>query len=196
MTTEALHHEYQGTDSKITYGLWIYILTDCIMLSCLFASFVVLRQNTYGGINITEVATLSFVLIQTLLVILMSFVYGIGYIQSQLLNKTGVMSCLIISALIALGFIILQYYGLNNLVEAGSTWRSSGFLSIYFIITVILAVHMAAAIIWMLVLFIQLSYVGITAQMRTRLACLSLFCNYLTLIWIFIFTIVYLMRTI
>ena len=195
ITNEINNHETE-IDTKVTYGMWVYILTDCIMFACLFASFVVLRENTYGSIGINDVATLPFVLVQTMIIIVASFLFGLGYIQSKLVNKMGTIACLIMSFIMYGLFVFLQYNSLESLVLAGYTWKTSGFLSIYFIITVMFAVHVVAALIWSAVLAIQMAYAGVSVRMSVRMRCLNLYCNYLTLIWVFIFTIVYLMRSI
>lgn len=191
-----LHDSEVNTDTKITYGIWVYILTDFIMFACLFASFVVLRENTYGAIGIRSVSPLFYQLILTLVLLASSFLFGLSYVQSKLLNKAGTISCLFISLVMYSLFIFLLYNGLHVLFAQGYDWQTSGFLSIYYIITVMFAVHVFIAALWILVIVIQMLYAGISIRMSIRMRCLNLYCNYLTLIWILIFTIVYLMRSI
>ncbi|MFT6836208.1 MAG: cytochrome o ubiquinol oxidase subunit 3 [Francisellaceae bacterium] len=196
MSIKSSQHQNSDIDSKVIYGVWVYILTNCIIFSCLFASFVVLRDNVYGSISINEVASLPFVLLLTFLIIIMNLSNGLGYVQANLAKKSQVMLWLAIAFIAALAYIILLLCSLNALTDAGYSWRTSGFLSIYFILIEFFAFNVVVALAWSLILFIQLSDVGLTCQMKTRLTCLNLYGNYLSLIWLFIFIFVFLMRVI
>ncbi len=185
--------EVTRTDSKIIFGFWIYVMTDAIMFATLFAVYAVLHHNTYGGPGIQQVATLHHMLIQTLIIIISAFTLGLSTAAFYRGHRTQVLVWLLVSFLLGLAFLNIEFHDLSNLVAHGYNWTQSAFLSSYFALIGIHAVHIIFALLWMVVLFLQVTGKGLTQMMQTRFTCLGLFWNFLNLIWILTFVIVFLM---
>jgi len=194
MTTETLHHD--DSSSKVILGFWTYILTDFIMFAGLFATYIVLRNNTYGSIGIGQVATLHYVLVQTLFLLAANFAFGLCLVAAHKASKTGIMLFLAVTAVLALGFLRLEQHQFCTLIANGYTWQTSAFLSAFYSLLSIHGIHVIVALIWMAIVAIQIAMQGFTTTMRTRLTCLGLFWNFISMVWIFIFLIVYLMGAI
>lgn len=186
------HHEHE-TSSKVLYGFWLFILSDFVLFATLFACYAVLSPNTYGGIGIQQVATLPYVLVASLLLLTCSFTYGLSAVSAQNLKKGLTQFWLLITLLFGLGFVGMEYHEFANLFLQGYTWQNSAFLSAFFALVGIHWLHTLVALIWIVILMIQLASHSISSTMRTKLACLGLFIHFLNIIWIFIFTVVYLM---
>lgn len=197
MTTETLHHEHHDdASSRVLFGFWAYILTDFIMFSAAFATYIVLRNNTFGSIGVQQTATLHYVLIETIALLAANFVFGLALAGAHRGDKVRVVLYMGLSFILACVFLHLEQRQLANLLANGYSWQTSGFLSAFYTLIVMHAVHVIIALLWMVILAIQLKMQGLNTRMKTRLTCLSLFFNFITLIWIVIFTVVYLMGAI
>ncbi len=197
MTADALdHHDHHHeTNVKVVMGFWVFILSDFVLFAVLFASYAVLHNNTYGGIGIQQIVTLPYVLVESLLILSCSFTYGLSAICSQGNRKALVWFWLCITFLLGLAFVCMEYHQLAYLVEHGHSWQQSAFLSIFFRLVGIHGMHVVIALVWTVILLIQFLYKPLN-EMRTRLSCLGLFWHFLNIIWVFIFTVVYLMGVI
>ncbi|MDO8953890.1 MAG: cytochrome c oxidase subunit 3 [Gammaproteobacteria bacterium] len=193
MTTDIHHDE---TSSKVIFGFWAYILTDFIMFAALFATYIVLRNNTFGSIDASQVASLHYVLIQTMYLLAANFTFGLCLVASHSASKARVMLWMGVTFLLALGFLRMEQHQFCHLIANGYTWQTSAFLSAFFTLLSIHGIHVIVALLWMVIVAIQLSMHGLTTTMKTRLTCLGLFINFITMIWIVIFTLVYLMGAI
>ena len=199
MTSNAVNqhpHHHEDTSSKVIFGFWVYIMTDCIMFASLFATYAVLYHNTYGAPGIQQITNLPCVLIQTLVLLSSVFVYSLSSVAAHHGNRCKVLFCLLLTFLIGLAFVGLEFQDFSALIANGYTWQTSAFFSAYFGLVGIHWIHVIIGLIWMLVLMVQLCMQNLSATMKTRLICLGMFWNYLNIVWIFIFTIVYLMGVI
>ncbi|MDF2940572.1 MAG: cytochrome o ubiquinol oxidase subunit [Gammaproteobacteria bacterium] len=198
MSTGNLHHDHhhEDTSSKVVFGFWAYIMTDFIMFAALFATYDVLRNNTYGGIGIGQVANLPFVLTQTLILLASTLTCGFAKAASHNNNKKGVLLWLAVSFVLGLIFASMGLHQLACLVASGSSWQTSAFLSAYFTLIIGHAIHVIVAMLWIVVLMIQFMSQDLSSTMKTRITCLSLFWNFISIVWVFIFIIVYLMGAI
>jgi cytochrome o ubiquinol oxidase subunit 3 len=198
MTTQTLHteHHHDDSGSKAIFGFWLYIMTDFIMFAAVFATYVVLRNNTYGGIGVNQVASLPFVLTQTLILLASTLTCGFSKAASHNNNKSAVMLWMAVSFILGLVFVSMGFHQLACLVASGSSWQSSAFLSVYFTLIVMHGLHVVVGMLWIAILSIQLMMQGLSPTMQTRVTCLNLFWNFISMVWIFIFTIVYLMGAI
>ena len=190
------HHEHHDAGSKVIFGFWVYIMTDCILFATLFATYAVLRNNTYGAPGIQEITHLPLVLTETLLLLVSTFIYGLGSAAMHKDRLGGVMLALIITFVLGLAFADLEYHQFSALVQMGASWKASAFLSSFFGLVGLHWVHVIVGLVWMLVLMMQLCLQKLSTTMKTRLICLGMFWNFLNILWIFIFTIVYLMGVI
>jgi len=196
MTTNTHAHEHHETgllNSKVIFGFWVFVMTDVIMFAALFATYAVLSGNTFGNIGVKQVASLNYVLVQTLIMIASAFTYGIAMVNSLRNNSNKTMTWLGITMLLGIAFFAMSYQGLDHLYATGHSWQKSAFLSAYFTLVGLQAVHVIAALSWLFILMVQLPMQKFTTTMRTRLACFGLFWDFLVMLWLLIFAIVYLM---
>ncbi len=193
MTAAVDHHDHQHeTNTKVVMGFWVFILSDFVLFAVLFASYAVLHNNTYGGIGIQQIVTLPYVLIESLLLLAGSFTFGLSAIASNCGKKGWVWFWLLVTCLLGLGFVCMEYHQLAYLVHEGQSWQQSAFLSAFFGLVGVHGIHVLVALVWGLVLLVQFIYKPLN-EMRTRLSCFGLFWHFLNIIWVFIFTVVYLM---
>jgi cytochrome o ubiquinol oxidase subunit 3 len=179
--------------SQTLFGFWIYIMTDCVLFATLFATFIVLRNNTYGGPSGQELFSLPFVLTETLLLLTSSFTCGLAILAARHNNKARVIDLFSITFLLGLAFLALEIIEFSHLALEGNSWHRSAFLSSFFTLVGTHGLHITAGLIWIAASVVQLSRKGLTLVSVRRLTCLALFWHFLDIVWIFIFSIVYMM---
>lgn len=180
-------------DSKSLLGFWIYLMTDCVLFASLFATFVVLRGNTFGGPGGHQLFSLSFVLAETLILLTSSFVCGMGMLAARAGQKRQVMMWFALTFILGAAFLGMELNEFHHLAIEGNSWRRSGFLSGFFTLVSTHGLHITVGLLWMATLMVQVYRRGLTTPVVRRLTMLSMFWHFLDIIWIFIFTIVYLM---
>jgi cytochrome o ubiquinol oxidase subunit 3 len=185
------HIEHQAAE-KTTFGFWVYIMTDCVLFACLFAVYAVLHGNTFGGPNGHELFKLPYVLIETMVLLASSFTCGLAMISAQRRDRSQVLLWLGVTFLLGLTFLGLELSEFRTMVIEGNSWRRSGFLSSYFTLVGTHGLHITVGLIWMAVTMVFALKKGLTHSIQKRLTLLSLFWHFLDVVWIFIFTIVYL----
>jgi cytochrome o ubiquinol oxidase subunit 3 len=183
--------EHQATE-KTVFGFWVYLMTDCVLFAALFAVYAVLHHNTFGGPDGRELFSLPYVLGETMLLLTSSFTCGLALLAAQRRNKQQILFWLGVTALLGLSFLVMEISEFRHLVIEGNSWRRSGFLSSYFTLVGTHGLHITFGLIWMLVSMVFIVKKGLTHGMLKRLTLLSLFWHFLDVVWIFIFTIVYL----
>ncbi len=183
-------------DSKATFGFWVYLMTDCILFATLFATFVVLRNNTFGGPSGNELFSLRFVLGETMILLTSSFTCGLALLAAHARNKSQVIFWLGVTFLLGLAFLGMELSEFRNLVNEGNSWRRSGFLSAFFTLVGTHGAHITAGLIWIAVTIGQVYRNGLSAAKIKKLTMLSMFWHFLDIVWIFIFSVVYLMGAI
>lgn len=200
MTIHSLdhHHSHHESDtaSKVVFGFWVYVMTDAILFASLFAVYAVLHNNVWGGIGIGQVASLPMVFMQAIILLTSTFIYGLGIVAMHRGNMKAVMLSLVFTFLLGLSFILVEFNQFRILLEQGNSWQSSAFLSSYFTLIGVHGIHILVALVWIIILMVQLGMKKLTTTMKTRLTCLGLFWSFLNIVWVFIFTIVYLMGAI
>lgn len=186
-------HAHHDTSANTVYGFWIYLMSDCIIFACLFAAFAVLRGEVAGGPTGKELFDLSYVLGETALLLFSSITYGMAMVALQNKNKGQVMMWLGVTFLLGAGFMVMEINEFHHLIAEGAGPGTSAFLSSFFTLVGTHGLHVASGMLWMIVLMFQLSTKGITTVTTKRLMCLSLFWHFLDVVWIGVFTVVYLM---
>lgn len=187
------HHD---TYSKAVFGFWVYIMTDCILFSVLFATYAVLHNSTFGGATSKDIYDLNYALIETLLLLTSSFTAGIVMLKAYKKEKSQTLVWLFITFLLGLVFVVMEVHEFRQLYLEGHSWTKSAFLSSFFTLVGTHGFHVSMGLLWMVVLGFQLFFKGITNHTFRRLTCFSYFWHFLDIVWIFIFTIVYLMGVI
>ncbi|MET1032929.1 MAG: cytochrome o ubiquinol oxidase subunit III [Candidatus Saccharimonadales bacterium] len=179
--------------AKTTFGFWVYLMTDCILFASLFATYAVLHNNTYGGPSGRELFDMPFVLIETIILLTSSFTAGLAILAAQTRNKNAVAIWLGVTFLLGAAFLGMELHEFSSLAHEGNSWTRSGFLSSFFTLVGTHGLHIASGLIWTVVLIWQILKRGLTTNTVRRLTLFSLFWHFLDIVWIFIFTIVYLM---
>lgn len=193
-TQVAEHHDHdaEATD-KVVFGFWIYIMSDCILFASIFATYAVLHNNTFGGDGAKELFSMPYVLVETFLLLTSSFTYGLAMLATNKQAKHQVLFWLFITFLLGLAFICMEVNEFHKLIGEGNTPQKSAFLSAFFTLVGTHGLHVSAGLVWMILLMLQVRQHGISAISTRKLMCLSLFWHFLDIVWIFVFTIVYLM---
>lgn len=186
-----LRREHEATQ-KTVFGFWVYLMTDCVLFASLFAVYAVLHHNTYGGPSGRELFSLPYVLVETFALLFSSFTCGLAMLAAQRKAKHEVLFWLGVTFLLGALFLGLELHEFSKMVAEGNSWRRSGFLSSYFTLVGTHGAHITIGLIWMAVMGVYVWSRGLTDGVRKRLTLLSLFWHFLDVIWIFIFTIVYL----
>lgn len=180
------------TDTKTVFGFWVYLMTDCVLFASLFATFAVLRGNTAGGPAGNELFSLRYALGETLILLTSSFTCGLAILAAHRQDKNNVINWLGVTFLLGVIFLSMELTEFSHLVQAGNSWRRSGFLSSFFTLVSTHGLHIATGLLWMFVMMVQILRRGLVSATIRKLTLLSLFWHFLDIVWIFIFTIVYL----
>ncbi|MGO4765076.1 cytochrome o ubiquinol oxidase subunit III [Cupriavidus sp. 2KB_3] len=186
-------HAHHDTSENTIFGFWLYLMSDCILFACLFAAYAVLRGEVAGGPSGKELFELNFVLVETFILLFSSITYGFAMISLQNRSKGRVLFWLGVTFLLGAAFMSMEIYEFHHLIHEGAGPGRSAFLSSFFTLVGTHGLHVASGMVWMLVLMWQLNKKGMTATMEKRLNCLSLFWHFLDIVWIGVFTVVYLM---
>lgn len=173
-------------------GFWIYLMTDCLLFGTLFATFAVLRTSTFGGPSGADLFDLNFVLVETMILLVSSFTIGLGVLAAARGLKTQTLVWLVVTAALGAIFLGMELWEFNHLVAEGNGWQRSAFLSSYFVLVGTHGIHIAVGLLWLIVVTVRLWRFGFKETDQQRLTLLGVFWHFLDIVWIFIFTIVYL----
>ncbi len=192
VATIKTHVPDNDTDSKTILGFWIYIMTDCVLFASLFATYAVLHKNTFDGPSAQQLFSLKYVLTETIVLLTSSFTCGLAILSLRQNHKNKVLFWFSITFILGIVFLALELTDFRHLALQGDSWRRSGFLSSFFALVGTHGLHITVGLIWMLVMLVRVWMVGLSKGNIRRLTLLSIFWHFLDIIWIFIFTIVYL----
>jgi cytochrome o ubiquinol oxidase subunit 3 len=184
--------ERENNEAKTIFGFWVYLMTDCVLFASLFATFAVLRNNTFGGPGGNEIFSLPFVLVETMALLTSSFTAGLGLLAVRRRDRQQVLLFFGITFLLGFFFLSLEISEFHKLYVEGNSWRRSGFLSAFFTLVGTHGLHITSGLVWMAVMMAKVAKSGVNNLSIKRLTMLSLFWHFLDIVWIFIFTIVYL----
>lgn len=196
MTQTLTHEHHHDADEMDVFGFWIYILSDCILFSIIFAAYSVLHTSVYGGPGIGELTNMPYVFAETMLLLASSFTYGLAMLALYKAEKKHVLVWLLLTFLLGISFVGMEVNEFVHLTLEGHGWQTSAALSAFFTLVGTHGLHVTMGCLWMLTLMMQLVVFGITPVMRKRLTYLGLFWAFLDIVWIFVYTIVYLMGAI
>lgn len=182
------HHHDTGT----VLGFWLYLMSDSLVFGILFAVHAVLGQSYAAGPAPVDLFDIDMILVSTFMLLFSSITYGLGMIQMKEGNLRGLLLWLVVTGLFGLGFLALELHEFINLWNLGATPMASAFLSSFFLLVGTHGLHVTFGCIWLCVLLAQLNMRGLTPENRRRVTCLSLFWHFLDLVWIGVFSFVYL----
>jgi cytochrome o ubiquinol oxidase subunit III len=186
------HGHAHDDGTKTTLGFWIYLMSDCLIFATLFATFGVLANATANGPSGRELFELPYVLGETVLLLLSSFTFGVAMLSLQTNRRNAVMGWLAVTFAFGAGFIAMEVHEFAKLIADGAGPSTSAYLSAYFTLVGTHGLHVTVGLLWIAVMIHQVSKFGMNGVVRRRLACLSLFWHFLDLVWICVFTFVYL----
>ena len=200
---EVLHHDNHGhddhhhDDTDITvFGFWTYLMSDLILFGTLFIAFAVLSSHIPMGTPSAKELfgdSLGFVLTETFALLISSVTFGFAVLASYKKNVGQVLTWLAITWLFGASFIGMELYEFSHLVHEGHGPTTSAFLSAFFTLVGTHGIHVTSGLVWMILLMVQIKKNGLTLANTRRLACLSLFWHFLDIVWICVFSVVYLM---
>ena len=175
------------------YGFWIFILSDMIMFAALFATYAVLHDQTAGGPGGHDLFNLRNVAFETALLLASSFSCGLASIAADERNKLWFQLAMAVTCILGLGFLVLELKEFTGLVARGAGPTRSAFLSAFFTLVGCHGLHVSAGILWLLTMMAQVFAKGFRPDIQRRILCFALFWHALDIIWIAVFTVVYLL---
>lgn len=193
MNTEvvAAHHSHES-DSIDVLGFWIYIMTDCVLFGSLFAIFIVLHHPGYVGPKLKQYIDLQYVLIETFFLLASNFTFCLAILNMYQNKLAKVIIWLIATFILGGCFVGMELYEFIHLHHTGFSWYTSGAASSFFTLVATHGLHVSFGLFWILMMIIQLPKFKINHNTKRRMTYLGLFWNFLDIVWIFVFTIVYL----
>lgn len=191
-----VHDHHHHSDSTDIFGFWVYIMSDCILFAMLFAAYAVLHTSTYGGPGIKELTNIPYVLGETMALLASSFTFGLAILAMYKKQQKQVIFWLGTTFILGFTFVFMEVNEFVHMYLEGHSWRSSAALSAFFTLVGTHGFHVSMGLLWMLVAMFQVSIYGLTPAMSRRLTYLGLFWAFLDIVWIFVYTVVYLMGSV
>ena len=185
-------HEHEEGASTLL-GFWIYLMSDCLIFAMLFAVYGVLGGNYAAGPAPKDLFELPLVAVNTSMLLLSSITYGFAMLSMNDGKRGATQIWLAITGLFGLAFLGIEFSEFHHLIAEGATPQRSGFLSAFFTLVGTHGLHVTFGLIWLVTLMTQIGRYGLIQDNRRRLMCLSLFWHFLDVIWIGVFTFVYLL---
>ncbi|MGG1661954.1 cytochrome o ubiquinol oxidase subunit III [Brevibacillus sp. NRS-1366] len=186
-------HGHEEHEQLKVLGFWIFVVTDCILFGSLFATYAVLMHSYAGGPTGKEMFELPGIIASTFILLTSSFTSGLAVLAMNKGKVKEMISWLAVTALLGLAFVVLEVNEFTHLVHEGVTMGTSAFWSAFFTLVGTHGLHVSVGLFWMVALMIQLKRRGITPVTRRKVTNLSLYWHFLDVVWIFLFTVVYLM---
>jgi len=191
-----VQNHHQEADSIDVFGFWLYILTDCILFASLFATYLVLHKPHAVGPALKSYIDLSYVLGETLFLLASNFTFGMSILALYKNKPALVKAWLILTFVLGACFVGMEVNEFIHLAREGYSWQVSGAASAFFTLVGTHGFHVTMGLLWIIVMIVQLSFFKISDHTKRRMIYLGLFWNFLDIVWIFVFTIVYLMAVI
>lgn len=202
----AIHHSYANDDHVVPYakrgpapanvlvgyGFWLYLLSDIIMFSAMFAAYAVLSNHTAGGPTGVELFELDDVLLETVFLLLSSFTCGVMALAFAAQNRTHTYWAAFATFLLGAGFLYLEIHEFSHMISVGAGPARSAFLSAFYGLVGLHGLHVFVGLIWLVIMMLQVKTIGFSDMVQRRLNCFNLFWHALDIVWIGVFTIVYL----
>ncbi|WP_010139930.1 cytochrome o ubiquinol oxidase subunit III [Oceanicola sp. S124] len=194
MSAADAHHAHHESPTNI--GFWIYLMSDCIIFGALFATYAVLGGSFAGGPGPKDLFEPGFIAVETALLLFSSITFGMAMLAADKQKLDATTGWLIVSGLLGAGFIGMEVYEFAHLIHIGAGPDRSAFLSAFFALVGTHGLHVTGGLIWLVTLILQLRLHGLNGANMRRLGTLSMFWHFLDLIWIGVFSFVYLVRLI
>jgi len=189
---------HRGPESKsivVPYGFWLFVLSDMVLFSALFATYASLVNATDGGPTTNQLFDRNLVAIETIALLISSFTCGLAMIAAKRRNMTWTQVWLVVTGVLGLVFLAIELYEFAHMIGEGAGPQRSAFLSSFFTLVGCHGAHVTAGLLWIGTMMAQIWAKGFRQDIMRRLLCLSVFWHALDIIWVAIFTIVYLIGT-
>ncbi len=188
--------EQQEKASKTELGFWLYLMTDAMLFASLFATYMILRHSVNGGPGTHELFSLTFVLAETIILLTSSYTVGLAHLALKNGRMREFARYFVTTIVLGISFLVLELSEFRSLIAEGHTWQTSAFLSGFFTLVGTHGIHILVGLIWAIVLGWALHRQGPSVDMQRKFGLFSLFWHFLDIVWIFIFTIVYVLGVI
>ena len=185
------HEHPEGASTML--GFWIYLMSDCLIFAVLFATYGVLGGNYAGGPTPKELFELPLVALNTSMLLLSSITYGFAMLTMEKGRVGATQAWLAVTGLFGLAFVGIELSEFAHLIHEGAVPMRSAFLSSFFTLVGTHGLHVSLGLVWLVTLMVQVGRRGLIQANKRRLMCLSLFWHFLDVVWIGVFTFVYLM---
>jgi cytochrome o ubiquinol oxidase subunit III len=185
------HEHAEGSSTML--GFWIYLMSDCLIFAILFATYGVLGGNYAAGPAPKDLFDLSLVAVNTSMLLLSSITYGFAMLQMEKSQVGATQAWLAVTGLFGLAFIGIELSEFAHMIHEGATPQRSAFLSSFFTLVGTHGLHVTFGLVWLVTLMVQVWQHGLIEANRQRLMCLSMFWHFLDVVWIGVFTFVYLL---
>ncbi len=189
---------HRGPESKsivVPYGFWLFVLSDMVLFSALFATYASLAHATDGGPTSNQLFDRTLVAIETIALLLSSFTCGLAMIAAKRGKMLWTQGWLVVTGLLGFVFLSIELYEFGSMIAEGAGPQRSAFLSSFFTLVGCHGAHVTAGLLWIGTMMAQIWAKGFREDIMRRLLCLSVFWHALDIIWVAIFTIVYLIGT-
>ena len=193
---EHLPEGERHADVTTMLGFWVYLMTDFVLFASLFAVFIVLRGNVFGGATGAELFSMPAVLAETLILLVSSLTCGFFLLAARAGHARTVLLWMYVTALLGAAFVLVEVAEFRGLIAEGNGPSKSAFLSAFFALVGTHGLHVTAGLLWITGLALSILRRGLTHANMRKLMLLGMFWHFLDIIWIFIFTIVYLIGTV
>ncbi|WP_199258633.1 cytochrome o ubiquinol oxidase subunit III [Paracoccus binzhouensis] len=185
------HHHPEGASTSL--GFWVYLMSDCLMFAVLFAVYGVLGTSFAAGPGPKDLFDLELVAVNTAMLLLSSITFGFAMLAMGKGDKRGTLRWLAVTLFFGLCFLGIELYEFHHLIHIGAGPQRSGFLSAFFTLVGTHGLHVTFGSIWLVTLMVQITRTGLIPANQRRMVCLSMFWHFLDVIWIGVFTFVYLL---
>lgn len=186
-------HDHGGGGGATLLGFWIYLMSDALIFATLFATFGVVSGSFAGGPGPKEIFELPLVALNTTMLLISSITYGMAMLDMEAGRKRATQAWLAVTALFGAAFVGIELFEFGNLIAEGATPQKSAFLSGFFTLVGTHGLHVTFGLIWIAVMLVQVAQRGLTVENKRRLMCLGMFWHLLDVVWIGVFTFVYLL---
>ncbi|MFC3884555.1 cytochrome o ubiquinol oxidase subunit III [Bacillus songklensis] len=196
MAHAAVHHEehhHEDHESIKVLGFWLFLVTDCILFGALFATYAVLVNHTAGGPTGKELFEVPGFTAETFILLTSSFTSGLAVLAMYKGKTKGLIGWLIVTALLGLSFVGLEINEFRIMFHEGAAISTSAFLTAFYTLVSTHGIHVSIGLVWMISIILQLKRHGITNVTKRKVTIISLYWHFLDVVWIFLYTAVYLM---
>jgi len=193
MTHENYPDPHHDTYSRTIFGFWVYLMSDFILFGALFATYIVLQDSTFAGPTAHDLFHLPFTFFQTLVLLFSTLTAGLAGAAAHRKDKNKTLLLFSITFLLGLLFFGMQLHEFSQFLAAGHSWQKSAFLSAYFTLVGTHTLHILFGLLWIPVLLLPVYREGVSHVSIRRLTCMRMFWQFLNIVWVFIFSFVYLL---